>query len=350
MCRSAVLTEIPSARATCLVCSPRASIATTSASRSVSPAGRSRRGARWPAASSTTATASGSSRPARTSSARTCAACSRQRLTMRPQLGHRVVGVGRASKRAGKRRALLRWPHGGSRIRRCARDGRPRSETAPRETASARARARCGRDAGGPAPIRRRSGVRASARSAWTATRPRSWRSPARRIAVAPTASMPQRRAAAPASSATPTEWPVRYGRDQVGEARHRDKPAIERFRLRLQHERGMRLQREDLVPGRGALVERQDLGSIPTRQAAIRGSKAPGVFLQSRRRVLGAASETLEGASVDVRSASAVGSAALARCSGFAVPALISGRGGPAPKRERRRDPPAFPRPRTPR
>ena len=50
---SAVLGEIPSARATCLVWRPRASRPITSASRSVSPAGRSIRGAGCPAAAST---------------------------------------------------------------------------------------------------------------------------------------------------------------------------------------------------------------------------------------------------------------------------------------------------------
>ncbi len=54
----------PGARATCFVWKPRARRPTTSASRSVRPAGRFTRGPRCPAASSTAATNSGSSRPA----------------------------------------------------------------------------------------------------------------------------------------------------------------------------------------------------------------------------------------------------------------------------------------------
>ena len=73
---SAVLTEIPNTRAICFVCNPRARRRMTSVSRWVSPAGRSIRGVRWPAASSTALTATASSRPTRTSPVSVSAACS----------------------------------------------------------------------------------------------------------------------------------------------------------------------------------------------------------------------------------------------------------------------------------
>jgi hypothetical protein len=59
---SGALAEMPSARAISLVGSPRASRPTTSASRTVRPAGRVTRGGGCPAASSTAATAAASVR------------------------------------------------------------------------------------------------------------------------------------------------------------------------------------------------------------------------------------------------------------------------------------------------
>jgi hypothetical protein len=63
----------------------------TSASRSVSPAGRSIRGTCWPAASRTAVTASASSRPARASPVRVSAARSGRNAS---RFGHGVIGVG----------------------------------------------------------------------------------------------------------------------------------------------------------------------------------------------------------------------------------------------------------------
>jgi hypothetical protein len=50
-------------------------------------------------------------------------------------------------------------------------------------------------------------------------------------------------------------------GRDEVGEVPHRGERAVEGFRL--QYERRRLLQREDLVPRRGALIEREKLRSV---------------------------------------------------------------------------------------
>ena len=81
-------TEMPSAFATCLVSRPRASSASTWPSRPVRPLGRSRRGTRWQADSTTAATASGMrddlpsprrrglARPARPSMPARCGRCS----------------------------------------------------------------------------------------------------------------------------------------------------------------------------------------------------------------------------------------------------------------------------------
>ena len=93
---SAVFAEIPSAAATCLVCSPRASSATTSTSRSVRPAGRSMsRRLAGPLASSTAATASASNGAAAALRAQPLGGLGRrQRRPVRPRLGHRVEGVG----------------------------------------------------------------------------------------------------------------------------------------------------------------------------------------------------------------------------------------------------------------
>ena len=78
---------------------------TTSASRSVSPAGRSIRGARWPAASTTAVTASASSRPALACSPRISRRpFGRERRAVRARLGHRVVGVGGREQARGKRK------------------------------------------------------------------------------------------------------------------------------------------------------------------------------------------------------------------------------------------------------
>ena len=69
--------------------------------------------------------------------------------------------------------------------------------------------------------------------------------------------SIPHASAAAPASLATPTEWPERYG-----ETRSAKLPiaASARCRRLLQDELWRRLGGEDLRPRRGALVERKDL------------------------------------------------------------------------------------------
>ena len=182
MCRSAVLTEIPRARAICLVCRPRASRPTTSTSRSVSPAGRS------------TAGPAGRPRPARRRRRRRPAARPRppgraprprlaaQRRAVRPRLGHRVVGVG------GRQQARGRLERGGDRAAVVAgaveplvvRGGDRRQRGQERRLA--RGPARSGRRAAGPAPTRPASAARGFCQiRAGTATRPTSWTIAARR-------------------------------------------------------------------------------------------------------------------------------------------------------------------------
>ena len=106
MWRSAVLAEIPSAAAISLVCRPRASMPTTLASRSVSPAGLSSRGTCCPAASKTAVTASASSRPALASSRELVRRLlGRHWLAIGPRRRHRAIGVG-GGQHAGRQREL----------------------------------------------------------------------------------------------------------------------------------------------------------------------------------------------------------------------------------------------------
>ena len=106
MWRSAVLTEMPSARATCLVCSPRASRATTSASR-VRQARRtletwsSLAGGFEHRCDRVGVEASG----ARLLGEDLRRSLGRKRGAVRPRLGHRVVGVGRGQQ-SGRQREL----------------------------------------------------------------------------------------------------------------------------------------------------------------------------------------------------------------------------------------------------
>ena len=158
MWRSAVLTEIPSARATCLVCRPAGEHADDLGlalgqprrpleSRHPLPGrldhrGRPRRRRAVPRSASSPSSS---------------AACSGgSGVAVRPRLGHRVVGVGRGEQAGGKRELRT----GGSAVVARAveplvvgaRDRRERR----RGTASARGRARCGTGAAAPAPTRRR--------------------------------------------------------------------------------------------------------------------------------------------------------------------------------------------------
>ena len=148
-----------------LVWKPRASMATTSASRSVSPAGRSRRGGVCPAASTTAVTASASSRPASRLLGERLRSLLGGSAAVRPRLGHRVIGVGggqqpgREAELGAARPAVIARPV--EALVMGAGDRRERRE----ERASATGRARCGTGEAAPAPTRRQSAARASARS-----------------------------------------------------------------------------------------------------------------------------------------------------------------------------------------
>ena len=68
-------------------------------------------------------------------------------------------------------------------------------------------------------------------------------------------------RPAAVASAATPAEWPTRYRDAEIGEVPHRRECAVDR--LVLEHYARARLQREHVLPHRGARLERKDLGGV---------------------------------------------------------------------------------------
>ena len=192
---------------------------------------------------------------------------------------------------------------------------------APRGTASARGRARCGTDAAAPAPTRRPSAARASARSAgWTATRPRSWtkRRPPDRASRPPRRSGSARRRGGQLGDAGGVAGEVR--RDQVGEVPHRGQRAIER--LALQHQRRGGSGASDLVPRRARSARaRGSPRPRPRGRRRPRGSNAwPGALAHEAHGVLFAAEQALEGgvASRRGRSASASGICSpLARRSG---------------------------------
>ena len=72
------------------------------------------------------------------------------------------------------------------------------------------------------------SGPRLSQIAFDTPSRPRSWTSPARRSVLSSESGSPRSRAAAPARSATPREWPIVYGRLQVDEVADRVECCVE--------------------------------------------------------------------------------------------------------------------------
>ena len=223
----------------------------TSASRSVSPAGRSIRGTRCPAASSTAVTASGSSRPARPPRPRASAACSGEsaaRCGLR--LGHRVVGVGGGEQ---ARRRRERRGGGSAVVARAV-------ETLVVEAGDRRERGQergAGEDALGvvgvqpdPLPVVRRE----RARLLPDADRDRhppeivhQRAAPDRRDGRRPRDGTA--RAAAVASSATPAEWPTRYGEARSAKSPIAAKGTVDR--LALQGQPRARLAGERLLPGR---------------------------------------------------------------------------------------------------